>query len=107
MRARRWSRSLTAGAKSWSQDSSGVSGVAGGADEFGSSLLAVKIASTARSDLVIGIPEEDAAGILNCGMVELLRGSSSGLTATGSQGLVATSLLNGGDNFAAMGDSLA
>jgi hypothetical protein len=73
---------LTAtGSQLWSQGGSGVGGVAEGGDEFGAALAAGDFNGDGRADLGIGAPgENDFRGV-----VQVLYGSPSGLTASGNQ----------------------
>jgi hypothetical protein len=73
---------LTAsGSQLWSQDSPGIAGVAEPDDSFGEALAAGDFNGDGRADLAIG-----AAGENNfTGVVHVLYGSASGLTASGSQ----------------------
>jgi FG-GAP repeat len=65
----------------WNQDTADVNGVAEGYDRFGSALAAGDFNGDGRSDLAIGVPDE-SLGVLNAGGVNVLYGSSSGLSAT-------------------------
>jgi hypothetical protein len=79
---------LTAtGAKLWSQASPGVPGTPEGGEQFGMTLLALRVTSAARDDLMIGTPVEGVPGSGDHrGMVELFPGSvPGGLTTTGLQ----------------------
>jgi hypothetical protein len=69
----------------WSQDSSGVPGTAEDDDEFGWSLAAANLGHSSHTDLAIGIPFEDVGTIIDAGAVNVLYGSTTGLTSTGSQ----------------------
>jgi hypothetical protein len=48
---------------------------------FGSALTAYDFNNDGRFDLAVGIPQEDLGAISDAGMVALLYGSSSGLSA--------------------------
>ena len=69
----------------WHQDSSGVKGAVEDGDGFGWSLAAANFGKASQADLAIGVPFEDIGTIENAGMVNVLYGSSGGLTATGDQ----------------------
>lgn len=54
-------------------------------DEFGGSLAIGNVGGSSTDDLAIGADREDLGAIVDAGVVQLLPGGSSGLTATGSQ----------------------
>ena len=54
-------------------------------DEFGGSLAIGDVGGSSTDDLAIGADREDLGAIVDAGVVQLLPGGSSGLTATGSQ----------------------
>jgi len=92
------------GAQFWTQDSTGIEDSSEASDTFGSSLAAGDFDGDGRSDLAIGVPFEDVEAIGNAGAVNVLYGSSGGLTATGDQswhqdssGVIDTA--ESGDNF--------
>ena len=96
------------GAQSWTQDSSGVAGGAEAGDDFGWSVLAVKVRSTSRADLVIGVQGESlTAGNLHEGAIALLPGSSTHVTATGNQLIGAGALTGGARTQDYLGTALA
>ncbi|MFE1313541.1 FG-GAP-like repeat-containing protein [Streptomyces sp. NPDC058755] len=67
--------------KSYSQDTPGVPGAMELSDRFGSSVAAGDITGDGIDDVVVGAPgENDGEGV-----VDVLRGSHSGLTGTGAQ----------------------
>ena len=73
---------LTAtGSQLWSQDSPGVAGVAEAGDGFGGALAAGDFNGDSREDLAVGAGQENQGR----GVVHVLVGSASRLTATGSQ----------------------
>jgi hypothetical protein len=73
---------LTAtGSQLWSQDSPGVAGVAEPGDGFGGALAAGDLDGDGDDDLAAGAPQENQAR----GVLHVLEGSGSGLTAAGSQ----------------------
>jgi len=77
---------LTAtGNQYWWQDSPGVADTAEFADHFGSALAAGSFGNGSQADLAIGVPSEDVGSVKDAGAVNVLYGSSSGLTATGNQ----------------------
>jgi hypothetical protein len=70
-----------AGSQLWSQDSPGVAGVAEAGDGFGVALAGGDFNGDSRADLAVGAWQENQGR----GVVHVLAGSASGLTATGSQ----------------------
>ncbi|MGW3130413.1 FG-GAP-like repeat-containing protein [Streptomyces sp. NPDC001123] len=68
--------------RTYSQDTAGVPGATEDGDLFGSSLAAGDITGDGIDDLVVGAPGENGYQ----GMVDVLRGSRSGLTGAGAQG---------------------
>ena len=77
---------LTAtGDQFWHQDASGVKDTSEDDDDFGWSLAAANFGKTSQADLAIGVPFEDVDSVADAGAVNVLYGSSSGLTATGDQ----------------------
>jgi len=88
----------TSGSTSWSQDSSGIAGAAEAHDDFGNCVLALNVTSKTRSDLVIGVAGESSSTFINNGALAFLKGSTSGITATGSQAIGSTGLANGAQN---------
>jgi hypothetical protein len=70
-----------AGSQLWSQDSPGIDGTAEVGDDFGFAVAAGDFNGDSGADLAIGAPgENDLAGV-----VHVLYGTPSGLTASGSQ----------------------
>ena len=77
---------LTAtGNQLWSQATDGVFGTTEVNDYFGFRLGAGNLGRGGQADLVIGVPEEDASGADGTGVVHVLYGTQTGLTADGSQ----------------------
>ena len=85
-----------AGDQRWTQDSSGVWGVAEQGDQFGGmdtvlgeprqGLVAADFDGNGCDDLAIGVPGEDFSGMTNAGVVQVLYGSpGAGLTEAGDQ----------------------
>lgn len=72
------------GSQTWSQNSTSIVDVAEAGDRFGSSLAIGNLGGTAVVDLAIGVPEEDVGAVTDAGVVHVLRGSTAGLSATGS-----------------------
>ncbi|MBU0496133.1 MAG: FG-GAP repeat protein [Chloroflexi bacterium] len=75
------------GTQLWSQDSPGILDAVEAGDGFGGSLAAGDLNGDGRDDLAVGACTEDtgASEIENAGVVHVLYGSASGLTATGNQ----------------------
>lgn len=75
-------RGLTAvGNKVWTQDSAGILTNAEANDYFGSSLSIGNFNNDGFADLAIGVSGESLDGIVGAGAVQILYGSSTGLTA--------------------------
>jgi hypothetical protein len=72
------------GGQGWSQDQTGVLGVAGPFDNFGMSVVAGDFDGDGFDDLAIGVPGEDEI-TLDAGQVNVLRGSAGMLSATRDQ----------------------
>jgi hypothetical protein len=73
------STGLTSRDQIWHQDISGIKGACEAHDMFGYS-LAVGNFDTYYDDLAVGVPYEDIGNITDAGMVQILYGSSGGLT---------------------------
>jgi hypothetical protein len=75
----------------WHQDVVGVRGVAEGrsrteeGDAFGWALAAANFSPGSHADLAIGVPFESVGAALDAGAVNVLYGTSPGLSATGDQ----------------------
>jgi FG-GAP repeat len=69
----------------WHQDSDGIADTAEAGDRFGSVLVAANFGKGARTDLAIGVQNEDVATVVDAGAVSILFGRASGLTAEGDQ----------------------
>ena len=77
---------LTAtGDQLWHQDSSGIEGEAEDGDWFGNALAVGDFDGDGYEDLAIGVSGEDVETMNSAGAVNIIYGSSSGLTATGDQ----------------------
>jgi hypothetical protein len=74
---------VAAGNQYWSQDSPGLGDVAEPSDQFGFATTAGDFNGDGFSDLAVGAPLEDRPE--DSGLVNVIYGSTSGLTATGSQ----------------------
>jgi len=78
------------GAQLWSQDSAGIIFQANEGDQFGRALATGDFDNDGFDDLAIGVPNEDAFA-QDTGVVQIIYGSSTGLSATGSQAFGQTS----------------
>ena len=80
-----------AGDQAWSQDTAGVLGTSEGGpgaaagDAFGTALASADFDRDGHADLAIGVPLDRVGTTSFAGAVNVLYGSSSGLTATGDQ----------------------
>jgi len=74
-----------AGNQLWSQDSSGIAGVAESGDDFGFSLAAGDFDNDGFDDLAIGAVGEKIGSLFWAGAVNVLYGGLNGLTAAGNQ----------------------
>jgi hypothetical protein len=63
----------------WEQDSADVKSISESGDLFGSSLEGADFNNDGFADLAIGVPGEDAGGVLDVGAVNVLYGSLTGL----------------------------
>lgn len=72
-------------AQQWTQDSPGVPGTAEAGDQWGADLSAGDTDGDGHPDLAIGAPGEDIGTVRDAGAVWVLRGDSTGLTATGAK----------------------
>lgn len=73
------------GSQIWTQDSAGLVEVAESGDRFGAALAAGDFNGDGRDDLAIGVPNEDVAGIVDAGVVQVMYGSPAGLAAASNQ----------------------
>jgi hypothetical protein len=72
-----------AGNQLWHQDSNGVTGIAGSNDGFGSALAAGDFDEDGFFDLAVGAPGDKVEGQSAAGVVHVLYGTASGLSAAG------------------------
>jgi FG-GAP repeat len=73
------------GSQTFTQNSSGVGSTAEVGDAFGFALTAGDFDNDGFADLAIGVPNEDVGGIPQAGAVNVLSGTPTGLTGSGSQ----------------------
>ncbi|MFF4052898.1 FG-GAP repeat protein [Streptomyces chartreusis] len=69
----------------WTQDSSGIPGVAEAGDQWGAELSAGDTDGDGHPDLAIGAPGEDIGNVSNAGAVWVLRGDRTGFTNVGAK----------------------
>jgi hypothetical protein len=92
----------SSGAQAFSHGAAG--GLTEAGDRFGAALAAGDFNGDGRDDLAVGAPDEDVNDIVDAGYVQVLRGSSGGLTASGAQALSQTAAgesAEAGDRFGA------
>jgi hypothetical protein len=89
-----------AGSQLLSQDTPGVPGSAETDDGFGSSLATGDVNNDTFADLAVGAPGEGVGATVAAGTVNVLYGSATGLTGTGSQQFTqAGGTVESGDEF--------
>ena len=71
--------------ETWHQNKNNINETAQGGDHFGESLAVGDFNNDGYDDLAIGVPDENIGSIKNAGMVNIIYGSSSGLTSSGDQ----------------------
>jgi hypothetical protein len=71
----------------WTQNSPGIADSSEAQDAFGVSLTAGNYGKGSRDDLTVGVPGEDVGvgPVLNAGAVNVIYGTSTGLSSTGDQ----------------------
>jgi hypothetical protein len=74
----------SSGARAFNQNSSGVPDAAEFDDEFGSAVAAGNFGKSAHADVAVGVPFEDIGAIASAGAINVLFGSTTGLTGTGA-----------------------
>ncbi|HEX9637679.1 MAG TPA: hypothetical protein VGB99_09105, partial [Acidobacteriota bacterium] len=95
----------SSGDQLWNQDSGGIEDAAEAGDSFGFSVAAGDFNGDGYDDLAVGVPSEEFGGHSGAGAVNVIYGSSSGLSANGNQfwtqdPLTGTSIA-AGDHFGA------
>ena len=73
------------GSQYWNQDSAGIADAVEPGDGFGNALVVGDMNSAVGQDLAIGAAAEDLGATADAGVVHVIYGSATGLTATGSQ----------------------
>jgi hypothetical protein len=71
---------------SYTQNTPGVPGAKETGDTFGAAVAVGDITGDGIDDVAVGAPNESVGSIGGAGMVDVLRGSRTGLTGTGAQG---------------------
>ena len=96
------------GSQGWTQNSTGISGASEAGDSMGATVSVLNVTSSSHADVVIGTPGEDSSSLTDNGLINVILGtkSSTGLTATGNQGIDATGMVNGPIDGGALGASL-
>ena len=69
----------------WTQNSGGIADSSEAGDRFGAAVATGDFNSDGFADLVVGAPDEDGSAGADVGVVQVLYGSTAGLTATSSQ----------------------
>lgn len=69
----------------WCQGGGGLQGAAEPGDYFGMAMAAGDFNGDGWDDLAVGCPYENGNGTYNCGAVNVIYGSGSGLSSTGNQ----------------------
>ena len=86
-------------ASGWTQASAGVPGVPELYDYFGTAVVLADVDGDRRADLVVGVPGENGGGV-----VQVLRGSASGVTGSATPALTAPPGTSGWGGSLATGD---
>jgi hypothetical protein len=76
---------VTVGAQLWTQGTAGLSGMGETGDRFGESWTSGDFDEDGYDDLAIGIPADNLRGAIDAGRVQVLFGTSTGLSTTGQQ----------------------
>jgi hypothetical protein len=69
----------------WFQRADGIAGDGEAFDNFGFALAAGNFGNSSHADLAVGVPSDSLAGVDDVGMVNVIFGSTNGLTAAGNQ----------------------
>ena len=76
---------IATGSQFWTQDNTGIADADEAFDTFGFSLTTANFGNSTHADLAVGVPFEDVGGLQDAGAVQVLYGSATGLTSSGSQ----------------------
>jgi hypothetical protein len=74
-----------AGSQLWTQDSPGIAGIEQRGDQFGRSLSIADFNGDGFADLAVGVPFDTLSGKVHPGGVNVIYGSSKGLSSSGNQ----------------------
>jgi len=91
----------------WTQFSTDIQDVSEAADQFGYALAAGDFNGDNRTDLAIGVPFEDVSGNDDAGAVNIIYGSSQGLTSANNQLLFHSSTTDGIESYDHFGYAVA
>jgi hypothetical protein len=69
----------------WTQNSSGIDDLSESEDRFGAALLAANLNGESHADLAVGVTGESVGQASRAGAVQVIYGSTNGLSATGDQ----------------------
>lgn len=73
------------GAETWTRNSAGVEGFYIASDQFGESVAVADFDGDGYDDIAVGVPGHDQGGVTNAGGVNVLYGTSTGLSSAGDQ----------------------
>ena len=96
-------------ARGFAQSTAGIAGSAEATDQFGSALAAGDFNNDGRDDLAVGVPGEALGSLSQAGVINVLYGSSSGITTSGSTSFAQSSpgVPGGAESGDRFGDTLA
>jgi len=97
---------ISAGNQFWHQDYGSMQNQIGAGDAFGSSLTAGDFNGDGYADLAIGVPGETINGLAGAGAVNVIYGSSTGLSPVATDFWHQNTLLGGAQAGAAFGSCL-
>ena len=73
------------GSQFWTQNSSGILDTSEVLDQFGYSLSAANFGKSGEADLAVGARGESVSGVGNAGAINVIYGTTNGLSSTGNQ----------------------